>query len=1151
MTEEELFEAARHMRDAADRAAYLDHACAADPALRRRVEALLRSHSEGGSFLKQPALEEGATGDAVSGRWVDPADLPRPAEGPGSRIGPYKLLQQLGEGGMGVVFLAEQEQPVKRRVALKIIKAGMDSARVVARFEAERQALALMDHPNIAKVFDAGATDGGRPFFVMELVKGIAITKFCDQEQLTPKERLELFVPVCSAVQHAHQKGVIHRDLKPSNVLIALYDGKPVPKVIDFGVAKATAQTLTERKVFTEVGQIVGTLEYMAPEQAELNNLDIDTRADIYSLGVLLYELLTGSPPFTAQQLRSAAFTEMLRLIREVEPPRPSTRLSSSEQLPGIAAKRKLEPARLARLVRGDLDWIVMKCLEKERGRRYETANGLALDVQRYLSDEPVLASPPGVRYRLRKFVRKHRGPVLAAVAILALLVAGIAGTSLGFVRAERQRQIAEGNEEAALKEKAKAQTAQKQAMEALRATTDDVVEQLIGARQALGPAERAFLENTLKRWQTFAAEQGDDQLARLVRAEGVFKVAYLRSHLGQHDAAIAGFREAIALCEQLAAEFPEEPEYREHLADSYLNLGGLHYSLGKLADAEAAYRQTLTIEDRLAAECPAVPQYRQRLAKSHNYLGILLRHLGKRDGAGAAYRQALAIQKQLAAEYPADPEPSQGRAMSLNNLANLLGDLGRFTVQEDAYREALAIHEKLAAQYPLVPGHRMDVARTSSNLGLVLDTMGKRTKAEAAHRQAVNIQGKLVAQFPAVPEYRQELGRCLGNLGSLLRAVGKLADAEAMHRQALTNRERLFDEFPTVRKYREDLATSYRNLGQVLHDQHRLPEAEAAHRRALAIQDKLAADIPGVPQYREDLAACHDSLGYALRVQGKAAQAEFALRQALSLREKLATDIPEVPHYRQMWVCSHNNLGNLFSDLGKRPEAEAARRQALDIYEKLATDFPNNPQFAVELANGEYNFGNLLLVDRRPEKALEWYARAIATCESVLRRVKVDTAAQGLLCWAYWGRAEALDALKRHEEAAAAWDKALDLSSELLRPEVLMGRAVTWARLGKVDAAIKVAEAPPKNVSPETLYNAARVFALAAGRGNEPGRPPKAGPSLSQEECAKRAIAMLRQAASRGLRDTERMRKDDDLKALREHEDFTKLLAELEKKSP
>jgi WD40 repeat protein/serine/threonine protein kinase len=434
-----IFLAAVEKSTPAERSAYLDEACAGDALMRKRVDALLQAHEAPGEFFGQPAVGTVPTSAEVPGRFISPdelngADPAGPGAVVGSRIGPYKLLQLLGEGGMGSVYVAEQEEPVRRRVALKIIKAGMDSERIIARFEQERQALAIMDHPNIAKVLDAGTTESGRPYFVMELVKGIPITKYCDQEHLSPKERLDLFIPVCHAVQHAHQKGIIHRDLKPSNVLIALYDGKPVPKVIDFGVAKATAQKLTERTMFTEVGQIVGTLEYMAPEQAELNNLDIDTRADIYSLGVLLYELLTGSPPFSPKQLRTAAFDEMLRIIREVEPQKPSTKLSNSEELPSIAANRKLEPAKLTKLVRGDLDWIVMRCLEKERRRRYETANGLAMDVQRYLADEPVEACPPSARYRLGKFARKYKKALVTVMAFAFLLVSGtVISTLLAF----------------------------------------------------------------------------------------------------------------------------------------------------------------------------------------------------------------------------------------------------------------------------------------------------------------------------------------------------------------------------------------------------------------------------------------------------------------------------------------------------------------------------------------------------------------------------------------------------------------------------------------------------------------------------------------------------------------------------------------------
>ncbi len=425
--------------DRTERDAWLRSECREDESLRRQVEALLRRHDNVGNFLEPPDIKSSGTPDPEA------ETFPRnhsstPNDAVGSHIGPYHLLVQLGEGGMGTVYLAEQEHPIKRRVALKVIKAGMDSAQVIARFEQERQALAVMDHPHIARVLDAGMTDAGRPYFVMELVEGVPVTTYCDQERLTPRERLELFIPVCQAVQHAHQKGVIHRDLKPSNVLIALYDAQPVPKVIDFGVAKATGRTLAERSLFTEAGVMVGTLEYMAPEQAELNNVDIDTRADIYSLGVLLYELLTGSLPFTAKQLRSAGFSEMLRMIKEVEPPKPSTKISSSDELPSIAAKRALEPARLRKLVKGELDWIVMKCLEKDRGRRYQTANGLGTDVQRYLADEPVVAGPPSTSYRLRKFLGRNKGTVITAASIACLVMAGAVTATLLAIWAVEER---------------------------------------------------------------------------------------------------------------------------------------------------------------------------------------------------------------------------------------------------------------------------------------------------------------------------------------------------------------------------------------------------------------------------------------------------------------------------------------------------------------------------------------------------------------------------------------------------------------------------------------------------------------------------------------------------------------------------------------
>jgi len=411
---EAIFFAAIEMESPAEIAAYLNQACGDDESLRQRVEALLNARPKLGSFLQGQAAEMVTT------------SIPMPLETPGTQIGPYKLLQQIDEGGMGVVWMAEQLEPVRRRVALKVIKPGMDSRQVIARFESERQALAMMDHPSIARVFDAGTTHAGRPYFIMELVHGVPLTKFCQESRLTVRQRLELLIPVCHAIQHAHQKGIIHRDLKPNNVLVTMYDDKPVPKVIDFGVAKAIDQSLTERTLFTQFGTLVGTLEYMSPEQAEMNALGVDTRSDIYSLGVMLYELLTGTTPLDGKSLRKAAWQEMLRRIKEEEPPRPSDRLSSSATLKQFAAVCRAEPTQLAKMVHGELDWIVMKCLEKDRTRRYETPNGLARDLQCFLDDEPVEACPPSTIYRLQKTARKHRWAIATAASFMILILIGL-----------------------------------------------------------------------------------------------------------------------------------------------------------------------------------------------------------------------------------------------------------------------------------------------------------------------------------------------------------------------------------------------------------------------------------------------------------------------------------------------------------------------------------------------------------------------------------------------------------------------------------------------------------------------------------------------------------------------------------------------------
>jgi eukaryotic-like serine/threonine-protein kinase len=454
-----LFHAAQMLTEPRSRQAFLDQACVDDPELRARLEALLASQPDAENFFGEAvarrsfsfkeSIETSATRtphtngtkgtNGTNGNGVEVSM----AEAPGTRIGRYKLLQRIGEGGGGVVYMAEQEEPVRRRIALKIIKLGMDTKSVIARFEVERQALAMMDHPNIARVLDAGATETGRPFFVMELVRGVKITEYCDHCHLDTRRRLNLFAQICQAIQHAHQKGIIHRDIKPSNILVTLHDGVPVPKIIDFGIAKATELRLTDKTLFTAYEQFMGTPAYMSPEQAEMSGLDIDTRSDIYSLGVLLYELLTGRTPFDPKKLVQSGLDEMRRTLREREPQRPSTMLTTmqGDELKTAAIQREAEPPKLISLLKGDLDWIVMKSLEKDRTRRYETANGLAMDIQRYLNNEPILARPPSRRYRFQKLVRRNKVVFAAASAVTAALVFGL-GTSTFLLIKEREARM-------------------------------------------------------------------------------------------------------------------------------------------------------------------------------------------------------------------------------------------------------------------------------------------------------------------------------------------------------------------------------------------------------------------------------------------------------------------------------------------------------------------------------------------------------------------------------------------------------------------------------------------------------------------------------------------------------------------------------------
>ncbi len=538
-----IYQATLEKESPAERKAYLDQVCQGNAQLRGKVEQLLQAKA----VAARSALETPPSGLAASKAKIMPATEMPATEMPatemhrggqlGTQIGPYKLLQKLGEGGMGTVYLAEQKKPVARRVALKIIKPGMDSGQVIARFEAERQALAMMDHPNIAKVFDAGATSLGHPYFVMELVKGIPITQYCDENHLTPKQRLNLFVQVCHAVQHAHQKGIIHRDLKPQNILVADYDQKPVPKVIDFGIAKAITQSLTEKTVFTEIGQIVGTLEYMSPEQAKLNQLDVDTRTDVYSLGVILYQLLTGVTPVDSKRLRSAGFEEMLRIIREEEPPKPSTRISSwGASAKSLSDSRRSTMQSMKKMVQGDLDWIVMKAIEKDRARRYDTANAFADDVLRYLSDEIVSARPPSAMYRTNKFVRRNKGTLVASAVVIMLV--GLSAFGILTVAEQQKANIRLQAEQKANEDRALLLVDQ-----VLKAGQDDI-------RQSLGRLE-PDLYGAQEKLEEIAARQSLDQKnkatlnARLALVKGGDKT-YVQSLIESLLTESAGYVEVI-----------------------------------------------------------------------------------------------------------------------------------------------------------------------------------------------------------------------------------------------------------------------------------------------------------------------------------------------------------------------------------------------------------------------------------------------------------------------------------------------------------------------------------------------------------------------------------------------------------------------------
>jgi tetratricopeptide (TPR) repeat protein len=1095
MSEETLFHEAL-AKPPGERAAFLEAACAGRPELRAAVVALLAAHEATGTFLDRPPAEQVLTVDSDPAQPRPITAAYRPAAEPGLVLaGRYTLVEKIGEGGMGEVWVAKQTAPVKREVALKLIKAGMDCKAVLARFEQERQALALMDHPHIARVLDGGLAPDGRPFFVMELVNGLPLNRFCDEARLTPRERLELFVPVCQAVQHAHQKGIVHRDLKPANILVTLIDGKPVPRVIDFGVAKATAGKLTDESLSTQFGAVVGTLEYMAPEQAGYSGEDVDTRADIYALGVILYELLTGMRPFEGKRLRQAALAEAVRILREEEPSKPSTRLSTAEALPSLAALRQTEPKRLMALLRGELDWVVMKCLEKRRDRRYETASGLARDLERYLADEPVEARPPSAGYRLGKLLRRNKGPVLAAGLVLLALLGGMVGITWGMLHAEQRRLEAEQARGREAAQRARAEQARDRTRQALDAMTSSVTGDSLATQKAISDEQKRFLTEVLTYYKDFAEERADDEGSRVRSARAAYRVGMIEYRLGRKAEAMAAFQLARDGYERLAADLPAVPEYRLELARSHINLGNLLSDQGKPPEAEQQNRQALALSAKLAADFPDVPEYRRVLAYSHNDLAIVLAGLGKRSEA------------------------------------------------EQQVRQALALQEKLAADFPAVPGYRLELARSHHNLGNLLFDLGKRSEAEQQYRQALALQEKLAADFPAEPEYRHVLAVSHNNLGNLLAGLGKWSEAEQQYRQALALLEKLAADFPGVPEYRQQLATNYISQGSLLDGLGKRSEAEQRVRQALPLWERLAADFPAVPEYRQLLAHSHGQLGRLLSEQGKRSEAEQQDRQALALQEKLTADFPGVPGYRQELARDHNDLGIVLADTGKRTEAEQQYRQALALLEKLAADFLNVPLHQIELGGACCNFGRFFLAGGEPGKSLEWCAKAIRILTAVYDQDRQLLQAKQFLRNSHEGRGRAYDRLQKYAEALKDWDRAVELSPPQEQPEFRAARATTRINAGQVAEAVAEAAALTKRAtwSAGQWYDFACVYALASS---------KSAAKDKKQEYADRAMELLNQAVKAGWNDAAHMRRDTDLDPLRGREDFKELLTRLGRKS-